>query len=72
LEYLPLLEGYFPSLTSDLEVITQAYLQVRYGELPESVEEVQKVEDAWDRILPVGEWLLKARRSGKLVESLKR
>ena len=62
LEYLPRLEGYFPSLTSDLDAITQAYLRVRYGELPESIEEVQKVEDAWGRILPVGEGLLKARR----------
>lgn len=47
LEFLPVLEAAFPSLRQELRTITEAYLAVRYGELPESYHEVQAVDAAW-------------------------
>jgi hypothetical protein len=40
----------FPEGNDDLALITQAYLRVRYGEYPESVEDVGAVEAAWKRV----------------------
>jgi hypothetical protein len=50
LEFLPVLGGLFPSLEGDLAVITHAYLKVRYGELPETHQEIEAVESAWARV----------------------
>jgi hypothetical protein len=50
LEFLPVLRGLFPGCEEDLNVITQAYLRVRYGELPETRTEVDQVESAWERV----------------------
>jgi len=47
LEFLPALNELFPSLETELAKITNAYLQVRYGELPETRQEVEDVEKAW-------------------------
>jgi hypothetical protein len=61
LEFLPILVDLFPGRVQDLNVITQAYLAVRYGGIPESLEEVEKVEDAWRRVRVVGKELAKQR-----------
>jgi hypothetical protein len=61
LEFLPILVDLFPGRVQDLNVITQAYLAVRYGGIPESLEEVGKVEDAWRRVRVVGKELAKQR-----------
>jgi hypothetical protein len=50
LEYLPVLRKAFNTQHAELASITQAYLQVRYGELPESRADVEMIEQAW-RIL---------------------
>jgi hypothetical protein len=50
LEYLRELELLFPDEHSELRVITNAYNRVRYGEYPETNEEVSKVERAWRQI----------------------
>jgi hypothetical protein len=50
LEYLPELLSIFPDLTQEITVITGAYLQVRYGEIPETPEELEQVESAWSRV----------------------
>ncbi len=55
LEYLPTLEGLFPASHGDLRSITRAYLRVRYGELPETRQEVEAVEVAWRRVREEGE-----------------
>ena len=50
LEFLPRLVNVFGGQEAGLELITAAYLRVRYGEYPESLGEVQEVEAAWKRI----------------------
>jgi hypothetical protein len=50
LEFLPSLEHTFPGREIDLEDITRAYLRVRYGELPETHQEVDRVEESWERV----------------------
>lgn len=62
LEFLPELEGIFPSLAEELRTITEAYLLVRYGELPESPEDLDKVESAWKLVSSTGNDELKSRR----------
>jgi len=62
LEFLPELEGIFPSLAVELRTITEAYLLVRYGELPESPEDLDKVESAWKLVSSSGNEELKTRR----------
>ncbi len=54
LEFLPTLRELFPSLEVDLVTITQGYLRVRYGELPETLQDIQLVESAWRRIRDLG------------------
>lgn len=47
LEFLADLPVVFPDSQRELERITHAYLRVRYGEYPESRQEVDQVEQAW-------------------------
>jgi hypothetical protein len=39
-----------PDLRDDLGVLTHAYLQVRYGERPESREMIESVRTCWERV----------------------
>jgi hypothetical protein len=55
LEFMPKLGRLFPDLLPDLEAITQAYVRVRYGELVEPQDELEKVERAWQNIKIEGE-----------------
>ena len=61
LEYLPDLATIFPELTQDLTLVTSAYLQVRYGEIPETPEALEQVESAWARIRAQGKDVLELR-----------
>lgn len=54
LEYLPVLTAVFPEHAEEVAFITSAYVKVRYGELPESQEEVQRLEAAWQKVLEEG------------------
>jgi hypothetical protein len=49
-EYLVTLQAAFPRRREDLAHVTQAYVAVRYGEIPERPEELEAVRDAWERI----------------------
>ncbi|MGE5224812.1 MAG: DUF4129 domain-containing protein, partial [Omnitrophica WOR_2 bacterium] len=62
LEFQRKLEQIFPASSTDLAVITQAYQRVRYGELPETRQEVVDVESAWQRIAVTGQELLEERK----------
>jgi len=64
LEYLPMLEPLFPNHGTDLSTITQAYLNVRYGQIPETEEDFEGILSAWNRIRKEGRnALLASRRS---------
>ena len=49
-EYLPTLERSFPSNREDVTRITEAYVAVHYGEVPERPEDLAAVQTAWERI----------------------
>lgn len=63
LEFLPNLEGLFQGFKGELGLITAAYLKVRYGELPESSEEVELVERAWRLVSQAGDEMVKAAKN---------
>lgn len=54
LEFLPTLENLLSEGKGDIQLITEAYLRVRYGELPETSQEIQQVEEAWERVNTLG------------------
>ena len=62
LEFLSQLETIFPENPEELKTITFAYLQIRYGELPEKMEDVEKVKSAWDNIREYGNQELETRK----------
>jgi len=62
-EFLPVIQKVFLDTPQDLVTITQAYLRVRYGVLPETIQEIQAVETAWQRVKTYGERLLKQNSS---------
>jgi hypothetical protein len=49
-EYLPLLERAFAENRADLACITEAYVAVHYGEVPERPEDLAAVQAAWEGI----------------------
>jgi len=60
-EFLPKAGELFPGSAPDLEAITRAYIKVRYGEYPESREEVEQVMRAWQRVKSEGAHRLRRR-----------
>lgn len=48
LEFLPTLKQIFPEGEVQVSLITNAYLKVRYGELPETTAEVEDIRRAWN------------------------
>ena len=64
LEFLPELSGLFPANGHDLSLLTQAYVRVRYGQFPETQEELREVESAWSRLKAAGEELKKGLDRG--------
>jgi hypothetical protein len=62
LEFVTTLETLFPTAPRQLREITAAYLRVRYGELPESDDEVSGVMRAWEEVNHLGQQSLASRR----------
>jgi hypothetical protein len=58
LEFVPKLTLLFPELHPEVVTITEAYNNIRYGQLPETRQEVEEVEAAWNRIYLTGRKLL--------------
>ncbi len=50
LEFIPLTETLLPTTQREVRLLTDAYLRVRYGQLPETQADVQAVEDAWSAL----------------------
>jgi hypothetical protein len=59
LEFLTTISKLHPELAAEMAYITRAYVLVRYGENPETGQEVARVEEAWRSVRKYGE----ARRS---------
>jgi Domain of unknown function (DUF4129) len=58
LEFEPGLDRVFPELNLEIKMITAAYLRVRYGQLPETHQEVEDIETAWRSLRQRGDELL--------------
>jgi hypothetical protein len=65
LEYFPVLVELFPEHAEQVILITQGYLKVRYGELPETSQELTSVEEAWRLVQKVGKGNLEVKRKRK-------
>jgi preprotein translocase subunit Sec61beta len=62
LEFLPKMELIFPQNALGLALITQAYVKIRYGEYPETTEEIEDVMNAWEDISKYGKFVLDQRK----------
>jgi len=60
LEFLPEMGEIFTDQVEALNTITTAYVRVRYGELPETDEEIDQIEQAWQEIEAKGRQLKRA------------
>jgi len=49
-EYLPALSQVWPDLAGEARLITEAFVRIRYGELPETAEELEAIRAAWRRL----------------------
>lgn len=49
-EYLVTLRRALPSSEADATVITEAYVNAHYGQVPDSAEELQRIRDCWERM----------------------
>lgn len=49
-EYLATLAKTWPAFQSDSRLITEAFVRIRYGELPETPEEFAEIQEAWRRL----------------------
>jgi hypothetical protein len=49
-EYQAELHQAFPDLRDDIQCITEAYIAVRYGEIPEDPGQLERVRAAWQRL----------------------
>ncbi len=69
LEFLPILEQAMPGLSAELDLITRAYIRVRYGEIPETQAEIATLKQAWVRIESQSPRLIRqARQAASLAE----
>ncbi len=49
-EYLVTLRQALPGSEAETALITNAYVNAHYGKLPDSLEELRQIRDAWDRV----------------------
>ncbi len=49
-EYLPSLDRAWPDHAAETRAITEAFIRVRYGEIPETEEELEGIRAAWRRL----------------------
>ncbi len=62
-EYLAALAELWPSNRADARLITEAYIKVRYGEVPETEAELQAIRQAWRRLAEAPPAELQARNN---------
>lgn len=71
LEYLPILQNCLKEVDNDLELITHAYIRVRYGQFPENKSEVEMIEVAWRNVTNVSKDKLAALEQKKIPQHLR-
>ena len=49
-EYLGTLYHALPGSEADVQVITEAYVNAHYGQVPDTREELQQIREAWERV----------------------
>ncbi len=49
-EYCPTLYQAYPQMEAEIMLVTEAYVRVHYGEVPETSDALQQVVDAWERL----------------------
>lgn len=49
-EYLKTLIQLWPNHKAEVQLITRAYVRVRYGEFPETKQEFEAIKQAWERV----------------------
>ena len=49
-EYLDTLYSVWPNNRQEISLITEAYVRVRYGRVPETEEELQEIKSAWQKV----------------------
>lgn len=62
-EFLPQMHLVLPDNGAELETITAAYERVRYGQFPETLEEVQAVQRAWEAVRAAGKRYIAVQRA---------
>ncbi len=62
LEFLPTLVGLFPEHAEAVRLLTHAYIQVRYGEIPEDPGDIARVEHAWQEVASEGQRRLREKQ----------
>jgi hypothetical protein len=67
-EFEDTLRELFSSYRAEINLITNAYIRVRYGELPETEQEIIDLESAWKRVSVEGD-RLKSSGQYKLTEA---
>jgi hypothetical protein len=74
LEFLPKIKLLFPNLQTEASRITGAYVNVRYGLVPETQSDIDEIETDWIRLQSAGEALLheKSHPIGSNSKTIKR
>ncbi len=49
-EYMATLDQLWPQNPDDVRRVTEAFVMIRYGEFPESKEDLEKIVEAWDNL----------------------
>lgn len=61
-EFLPQLISLFPDYSNEVTLLTDVYQRVRYGEIPESSEEMRQIIAAWNAVKSDAEVRIRERR----------
>lgn len=68
-EYLKTLKRAWPANANDIQLITEAYVKIRYGEFPETEVELNQIWQAWYRLEKIQPMTVTPRPSGSLPTS---
>ncbi|MEZ4641952.1 MAG: DUF4129 domain-containing protein [Chloroflexota bacterium] len=69
-EYIKTLTRVWPENGRDIQHITEAYIKIRYGEFPETEEELAQIWQSWDRLQKVQPVTLASQTSDNLVTKI--